>query len=157
MGPPLTKTLERMTTPTAESEARLERPAQVTRAVQLMWISLALAFAASIPEYLEPVPTDFPTPVWSLWVVLALVWLVWGLLIFLVARRHNWARVAMLLLFIAGVGSSIWDPSVIFELPVYSLAVEVIDTLISVLALYWLFTGSGAVWFRQPRTAKHAL
>jgi hypothetical protein len=146
-----------MTTPTAESEIRLERPAQVTRAVQLMWISLALAIAASIPAYLEPSPTDFPMPVWSLWLVLALVWLVWVLLIFLVARRHNWARVAMLVLFIAGVGSSIWDPSALLQLPVYSLAVEAIDTLISALALYWLFTGRGAVWFRPPRATKHAL
>jgi hypothetical protein len=31
---------------------------------------------------------------------------------------------------------------------VYSLIIEVIDTLIYALALYWLFTGAGALWFR---------
>jgi len=146
-----------MTTPTPGPEVQHERPLQVTRAVWLLWVSLALVAASAIPVYLEPVPSDFPTPVWSLWVVLAAVWLFWGLLIFLVSRRHNWARIAVLVLYVAGLGVWVWDPSPILELPVYSLAIEVIDTLIYALALYWLFTGAGALWFRTPRASKHAL
>ena len=120
----------------------------MTRAVWLMWVSLFLTLATAIPVYLEPTPPDFPTP--SLWAFLAFVWLLWGLLIFLIGRGHNWARILMLVLFIAGMGLWIKDSSELFDLPMHSLILEAIDTLISVLALYWLFTGAGAAWFRRP-------
>jgi hypothetical protein len=116
-----------------------------------MWVSLILALATSIPVYLEPMPPDFPTPVWLLWVVVAVVWLLFGLLIVLVGRGHNWARIVMLVLFVVGIGLWVRDSSALFELPIHSLALEVIDTLISLLALYWLFTGSSAAWFKREK------
>jgi len=139
------------------AEHQTERPTQVTRAVRLLWIALALGVVGSVPMYSEPLPPEASFPSWSLWVVLALVFAFWGLLTLLIGRRHNWARIMTLLFFIGGLGFWIWDPSALSDLPAYGLALEFIDTVITVIALYWLFTGSGAAWFRPAKRADHAL
>jgi hypothetical protein len=55
----------------------------------------------------------------------------------------------MLALVIAELGFWAWEPPAISDLPAYSMAIEVIDTVISAVALYWLFTGPGRAWFRR--------
>ncbi len=139
------------------ADRQTERPTQVTRAVWLLWIALALSVVSSVPTYFEPLPPESSVPNWSLWVVLALVFVFWGLLTLLIGRRHNWARITTLLLFVAGLGFWFWDPSMFSDLPTYSLALEFIETVVTAIALYWLFTGSGASWFRTAKGPDHAL
>ena len=122
--------------------------------MRLLWTSLLLAVLVAIPQYLEPLPPDVPQ--WSLWLLLVFVWGFWALLTFLIGRRHNWARMVTLLFFVAGLAFWFWDYKLLADRPPYSLAVEIIDTVLSAIALYWLFTGPGAQWFRHA-DAPHAL
>lgn len=129
------------------------RPAQVTWAVRLLWAVLLVAVLTAIPQYLEPLPPEAGMSQWSLWILMAFVWAFWALLTFLVSRRHNWARIATLLFFIFNLAFWVWDYETMSDRPGYGLAFEFIDTVLTTVALYWLFTGPGAKWFRREPVA----
>ena len=128
------------------------RPVRVTWAVRALWASLLLAFLASSPGHLEPLPPEVPK--WSLWILMALVFSFWAFLTLLIARRHNCARIVTLI-FLGGLVLWIWDYRALAERAAYSLALDIVNTALTAIALYWLFTGAAASWFR--RKDKHAL
>jgi hypothetical protein len=135
-------------------ESLRPRPTQVTKAVRLLWTALLLAVLVAFPQYLEPLPPEVSQK--SLWMLLVFVWGFWAILTFLIGRRHNWARIVTLLFFVGGLALWIWDYEALLDRPPYSLAVELLDTVLTAVALYWLFTGPGAQWFRHA-DAPHAL
>lgn len=135
-------------------DQRPNRPAQVSRAVTLLWLALVLGLLSAIPIYLEPMPPESEVPAWSLWVLLALVTAFWALLTYLISRGHNWARITTLVLTIASVAghvSTLTDSQARGLLSAYIVVADILLTIMTLLALYWLFTGSGAAWFRQSR------
>lgn len=133
------------------------RPTQVARAVWLLWAALILAIVGAVPMYLEPLPSDTLATKWSLWAILAFVWGFWALLTFSIGRRQNWARVTTLLFFIGGLIYCVLEPQTLTARPAYELALQLADTTMTGIALYWLFTGSGAAWFRRIQRESNAL
>jgi hypothetical protein len=130
------------------------RPTQVTRAVWLLWIGSVVAVTGAVPMYLEPSlpsPLDTAVPPWAIWVFLASLFGFWALLTFAIAQRRNWARVTTLVLFGGRLLLYVWKPEeMIASRPAYELVLDLLDAALIGLALYWLFTGSGAAWFRRP-------
>ena len=62
-------------------------------------------------------------------------------------RRHNWARIVLLLFAIAGAIMMFW-PGIEFESLSWDHWVsDIAFTVLDSVALYWLFTGPGAKWF----------
>ena len=131
------------------------RPVQVSRAITLLWLALILGLLSAISVYLEPMPPESEVPAWSLWLLLALVTVFWALLTYLISRGHNWARITTLILTIASVVghvTTLADSQTRGLLSPYIIVTDILLTLITLLAMYWLFTGHGAAWFRQLRS-----
>ena len=120
---------------------------QVKRAVALLWVSLALSVLDSILAW---EPLDPPDPRWdvALWVLTGGVLLFAAALIYLIARRHNWARLSYLALSVLATLAYAAFPLDIFASePWWSVALTVVITVLDLAALYWLFSGSGGRWY----------
>jgi hypothetical protein len=132
--------------------AKVDRPIQVTRAVALLWLALAIGTLGAIPAYVEPLPPDSEVPAWSLWLLLGFATGLWAILTYLISRRHNWARITTLIFTIFSVGGYVFaisDREFLFSQPPYSIAIEILTALMTLVALFWLFTGRGAAWFAR--------
>ncbi|HET7732111.1 MAG TPA: hypothetical protein VFK48_18960 [Usitatibacter sp.] len=125
----------------------MEMPPQVRRAVILLWIALVAAigsmvFAFDVAAFADPEMASFVWPFLIGTVILN------AALIHYISRRRNWARVVLLVLTIAGIAVMVWpfdDVALTWD----SLVSDVAFTALDVIALYWLFTGPGAVWFAR--------
>ena len=141
-------------------EAPADKPPQVTRAIWLLWIALLLGIATFTPDYLHLKGPNASGPPWWVWAVLVLIWMLWGVLIYLVAAGRNWARFVVLAFFVGyvfDVGSWLLNPSTMLALPLHNLIAEGMNLALSALAVFWLFTGNGATWFRRSKVAGDAL
>ena len=127
-------------------------PAQVRNAIRLLWFLLAAGAVAMLVGY-----DSFAAEMGSVvpasdFAIAAAVGIVVafggeGLLIVLISRRKNWARILQLLLTLGGFASLLWPES--YPDPVtWDLVVSNVGfTGLELLALYWLFTGPVRAWF----------
>ena len=119
------------------------RPPQMTVALWLLWLLIALGLVLSIFEYerWEQGPVSF-------FVTMGLVYALAAALNVFIARRANWARWA----FLATVALSfIMLPSIFQEGATYTpteLAIYIVSVVADLIILYLLFTKPGALWFR---------
>jgi hypothetical protein len=120
-------------------------PAQVRKAVILLWVVLLISIVAMLLEFDWAEWKD--EPVWISWLVFVVGYGISAIPIVFVARRHNWARIALLLLTIAAVCATVylWP----YADSWWSQASDVAFLTLDFVALYWLFTGSGATWFAK--------
>ena len=125
-----------------------DAPHQVRNAVRLLWASLFIGTAFAIVEW-EPFPPELESYRGEMWLILAFSVIVPALLIWFISRRHNWARILTILLTIGGIALSLWWANEMPAEPWWSVAVTVIVTGMDLIAIYWLFSGSGAQWFAQ--------
>ncbi|QJR13411.1 hypothetical protein [Usitatibacter palustris] len=126
--------------------ALAQRPIQVTRAVQLLWISLILGCVATALEWdlLDPELGEFASWMWG---AAAVTVAIPAVLIVFIARGHNWARILMLVLTLGSVALTISWYEDVFTEPWWSGATTVILTALDVVALYWLYTNPGRRYF----------
>jgi hypothetical protein len=124
----------------------VEKPSQITTAVNLLWASLAIGFVKSIMDVqhlgsqASPAFTNF---------ILISVFAVMALLIVFISKGKNWARITFLVLFILGSPLSI--PLGLGEFtrsPVLG-AFSLVQIVLQVVALYIVFTKPGAAWFKK--------
>ena len=120
-------------------------PTQVRRAVILLWITLLISIAAMPFEFDWAAWKD--EPVWLFCFMFIVGYGISALPIVFVARRRNWARIALLLLTILGLLGTAYAWSYIDSW--WSLISDVAYLALDIVALYWLFTGSGAAWFAK--------
>jgi RsiW-degrading membrane proteinase PrsW (M82 family) len=66
------------------------------------------------------------------------------------ARRRNWARQLLLLFVVLTVAVVVLLPPETPE-PWWVLASTALSTILEVVAMFWLFSGSGAQWYRLRR------
>jgi hypothetical protein len=126
-------------------------PAQVRRAVILLWTVLLISIVAMPLEFdwaawqAEPAWKD--EPMWIFWLIFVAGYGISAIPIYFVARRHNWARIFLLLLTVGGIGAMlyVWP----YADSWWSQASDVAFLMLDIVALYWLFTGSGAAWFAK--------
>ena len=115
----------------------------------MLWASFALGTldAALNWDPLDPTLGEFEVIMWALMVGAVLFTAV---LIYFVSRRHNWARILLLVLTVIGLAMyMVYPPELSIE-PVWSIFVTVGITVMDVIAIYWLFSGSGAKWYSSP-------
>ena len=120
-----------------------DAPAQVRRAFILLWASVAIGIAQAIYETVT-LPTIESYALVALALMLAIT-AAYALIVYLAARRRNWARYILLVWTVAGlfvyigfVGRSASAGDIV----VYA------SMFIELLALYWLFTSPGKLWYR---------
>ena len=123
----------------------MQPPTQVNRAIVLLWLAFAIGGLAVALSFDEASQLSFAT---ELGIAVVILFAVNALLIWLIGRRHNWARIALLVFILVTL------PFVLLgELPDGALAwvaagAEWVSTILEVIALYYLMTGVGAAWFR---------
>ena len=119
----------------------MDKPEQVRRAVILLWISLGLSAAEVLVAEL------FETSDAVLWVLFLAIYALWAFVILAISRQRNWARIAALVIVVTSIalyaawpdmhGNELWE------------SISIAGSLIlETVALFWLFTGGGAAWFR---------
>jgi hypothetical protein len=138
------------------SGAQPERPPQVTRAVRLLWLTLALSFAGSIVSMVFAPASEMPQSLLIGW--LAVGWLVglliaWWLLSSL-GKGKNWARIVQLVFFVFSVLSS----TVMFATPEAAAAVTplawllyAIQMALNLWGIILLFSSVANSWFRAMK------
>jgi hypothetical protein len=127
-----------------EASPPFPRPKQVTVAVSLLWVSLALDIpvwflaAARDQEMLNAGPLAFVVVLFAIQVTLYVF----------TYRGRNWARIGVLILFVLD--------GLVFLIPnpkppgVLENTLDVVGLVMTLIALYLLFSRPGALWFR-PR------
>jgi hypothetical protein len=127
-------------------------PTQVQRAIVLLWASFALGTLDAVLNWepLDPTLGEFEVIMWAILVGSVLFAAV---LIYFVSRRHNWARILLLVLTVIGLAMYVVYPPELSIEPVWSIVVTVGITVMDIVAIYWLFSGSGAKWYSSPKTA----
>ena len=123
-----------------------DTPTTVRRAVYLLWTSLIIGLVTSAPEFLNSGPEESAVVTWML---LAFSFGVPALFIYLISRGYNWARIVTLLLTIGGIVFVLWWPYDVEPEPLWSTVLTVLITAMDLAAIYLLFTGPSAQWFRH--------
>jgi hypothetical protein len=121
--------------------------------VALLWLSLAAGFAVMLLELDASLFAEMEGFAWIFVGALAAIYAFFAALIFLVSRRKNWARIAVLVVAVVSLVSAlamaaIEDTGWTSYDTVSQLGFLALDGT----ALYWLFTGAGAAWFRKQKT-----
>ena len=124
------------------------RPAQVTWAVRALWIAFFASVLGVIPTLLTYMSRKEP-PYFemSIWLVSGVLIVAWASVIYLVGRRHNWARI-LILISLGFRLFSLFDFAHFADLRTVGFVANALDAALSAFAVYWLFTGEGAQWFK---------
>jgi hypothetical protein len=134
--------------PTSKQHANVERPREVSRAVQFLISSLAIGLMTSIfhlAQRLSGVPMFF-----ALLIVIA-VFGIGFLLVNRISARRNWARIVWLVLVLFGLPFAI--PANLQEVRRNVLygTLSVIITILQLIGTYLLFTRNSNFWFRTRK------
>lgn len=130
-----------------------DTPTTVRRAVYLLWASLIIGLLTSAPEFVKAGPDESAI---ATGIILAFSFGLPGLIILFIQRGHNWARIVMLLMTIAGLTFVLWWPFEGEPEPLWSTALNVVITAMDIAAIYLLFTAPSNQWFRTHRSSGRA-
>jgi hypothetical protein len=134
--------------PSIEQNANVERPREVTRAVQFFTSSLAIGLLNSV-FHLAQRTSGVP-----MFLALLIVIFFFGLLFFLVMKvsaGRNWARIIVLILVLFGIPFAI--PAYLQEVRrnVLSGTLSIIIVLLQLSGTYLLFRRKSNLWFRTRK------
>lgn len=123
-----------------------EPPPQVRRAILFLWMSVALGFVEFIFLVMNPDP-DIADMLGFLMGFTLIVLGAYCAAIVFAARGRNWARVFLLLFVVLTVAGIIMLPPETPQ-PWWVLVATTLSVVLEVLAMFWLFSGAGAQWYR---------
>jgi len=125
------------------------RPHEIILATRLLWFSLTLGVVNFAFDSAVIAGSLLPGS-------LAVALLSWGSLAGLthnMARGRNWARIVFLVLYVAGVPVSIWVLPAMLDRSIVLTAVSLAMSVLQTVALYLVFIGGGARWFRRDKAS----
>ncbi len=130
----------------------LERPPQVTTAVRLLWLAVAIGFVSG---FIALSIIDSSVSVVFRVVTLLIGWLV-GLALFYaiftaVANGRNWARILMLVFLLLRFAFAWLSFPALFALSAVLGAMGVLQFAVSACAVFLLFTPPANAWYRAMR------
>ena len=134
--------------PTIEPTANIERPIQATRAVQLLFASLAIGLIRAIFGLTQRVSGA------SLILAILIVCAVFALGFFLIWRisaRRNWARILLLVLVLFGLPFAIRANLVELKQSIASGSLSIIIAILQLIGTYLLFTKNSNRWFKTRK------
>ena len=131
-----------------ESTALVERPKEVTRAVQLISASFVIGGLRAVFDLAQKV-----SGAWYLLTILLLVAFL-GIFFFFVwkiATGRNWARITFLVLLLIGLPLAV--PGYIGELRTRLLygSLSIVIAILQLIGAYLLFTKQSNLWFRTRK------
>jgi hypothetical protein len=122
----------------------LDAPPQVKRAFALLWLSVLIGVVQAVYE-----TVTLPTVEDYVWVALVLVlgiMAIYAAIVVLASHRRNWARYALLVWTVGGAFTYFWGLG--GESPSRGDMIVFVSLLMDLVALYWLFTAPGKLWYR---------
>jgi hypothetical protein len=134
------------TMPTSVVTSRLERPREVTLATRILWVTLLLGVLNSILQWShlrEKASTGFILTVQGA-TLFIMAWLVYQ-----TGRGRNWARILLLLLFVAGIAL---EPRALLASLTISTsggAIVIVQLLLQLVSYYLLFVSKGRAWYAR--------
>jgi hypothetical protein len=133
---------------------RAPAPAQVRRALQLLVTALVVGAISVLPSIRGPIPGAEEVPPALYFALFAVFGVLFGTLIVLLAKRHNWARWVVFAYLLMGWAAFLVDlPEGLAAAPLPTL----LDALVFVLEIWacvLLFTAASARWFRREAIAE---
>ena len=130
--------------PTSVEASRLQRPREIILAMRLLWVSLLLGVLNSMLQWShmrEKASTGFILTVQG-----ATLFIMAGL-VYQIGRGRNWARILLLLLFVAGIAL---EPRALLasltNSPVGG-AIIIAQLLLQLVGYYLLFVSRGRAWY----------
>lgn len=124
----------------------VEKPIEVSRAVNCLWVSLALGFLKALIDMQHMSAQNAPG---FINFILVAVIAINALLIYKIAQGKNWARITYLVLMVLGSLPSV--PLLMNEFgrsPILG-AFGIIQIGLQIFALWLLFTSPGKAWFKS--------
>jgi FtsH-binding integral membrane protein len=128
-----------------EQNSSMEKPIEVTRAVQLLYASLGIGIVKVVFDFAR-LSSEI-----SLMFILFVMILTFGLLFFFIWKisdGRNWARIVFLILFLLGLPISI--PIYLEEIGrnLFLATLTSIQIIIQIVAIYLMFMKKSNPWFR---------
>lgn len=121
-----------------------ERPKEVNLALKLLLTSLV---TGALGGYLKPISLPENVPQIASFEILVLILLFNGYIYYSLFLRRNWARILFIILTLAGLPLSVTQwPTTILATPL-SGTVNIVTTLIQLVAVYLLLKKSSKNWF----------
>jgi hypothetical protein len=122
----------------------LDAPPQIRRAFALLWLSVLIGVVQAVYETLT-LPTVEGYVLVALALVLAIM-AIYAAIVLLASYRRNWARYALLVWTVGGAFTYL--ASLGGDLPSRGDVIIFVSLLMDLVALYWLFTAPGKLWYR---------
>jgi FtsH-binding integral membrane protein len=130
---------------------QLAQPSKVATAVRVLYATLGIGIIRSILESSRHAEAS------SIGFVLFITFFVFGLmwfLIYMIGKGRNWARITFLVLFILGVPLSILPMIQSLTHEPISGVLGLVQIVMQVTALVFLFQGGSSVWFKAMKKLK---
>ena len=125
------------------------KPKKVSAAVILLWISLVLG---SIRAIIEIMPTETMEALIGSIIAITLVTIV-AILIYMIGKGKNWARITFLVLFIIGIALNIPALAIsLFTNPIL-FVLRLGEITLTGIALVLLFQDVSSNWFRNFKSS----
>ena len=124
-------------------------PRHILAATFLLWGSLAIGVLSS---FLDFNPSLHRVPPLFIFAVAAFTFGIMILLIHKIGRGRNWARIALLLLFVAGLFSFVPNVAATFNRSTIMGVLGITQMVLQFAALYCVFSKPGDPWFRKVTT-----
>lgn len=124
----------------------MQRPTRVNQALALLWAAMAiggLSVGASLPELWGESFFVF------MMVVTVALFAANALLIWLIGRRRNWARIVMLVVIVIMIPFMFVGDAPDDTVGFVAVLAEWLSLVLELIAMYLLFSRDGAIWFRQ--------
>jgi len=112
---------------------------------QAVFIGVYLAAASVLLGLFKAMFVPVPGPIWLAVVIVAVILA----LVFAVWRRHNWARIVLLILFLLGLPGLFLMRDVLMQQGAFSGLILLAQTLAQAIALYYFFSRRANAWFRR--------
>ena len=128
------------------------RPAIISNAVKLLYVTLGIGVIRAVLEFqtlVQQAPVIFILFVWV--VVFGVMWF----LIHKIGSRRNLARITFLILFIVGVPLSVLPVLQSLSATPVSGLIGILQLVGQVVALVMLFQRTSNAWFRKPKAGEH--
>lgn len=121
-------------------------PNRVRNAVALLWVSLALGLLVSV---IAPAPaTSAASPV-LVYSIILITTLLLAFLVYKIGQGRNWARIIFVVMTVIGLVPYMSALSEIFNRSALGGAISTAQTIMQVVAIYFLLSKPGALWFRK--------
>jgi hypothetical protein len=117
--------------------------------VGLLWLTLLIQAGAL--TFLWRLFRLFPPFMFVVAGVITVIWALTALLVAMIERGHNWARITYLVAFLIGLpfsALSIFANLDQAQTPMVGIVAVVVQILLQIAAMVMLFTGPSGAWFR---------